>query len=215
MNELEFAQQRCRLVKTELRHLGIHDPRVLRAMLQVPREEFVCDELREYAYRNAPLSIGFGQTISQPFIVAFMAQEMCLSPQDRVLEVGAGCGYAAAVLSQIVAQVFAIERLGDLATAAEERRHRLGFHNVHIRQGDGTLGWPEHAPFDAILVSAASTRIPPALLHQLRTGGRLLIPLGEDHDAQQLVRVTRRGEENFDQEDLGSVRFVPLIGSAV
>jgi protein-L-isoaspartate(D-aspartate) O-methyltransferase len=180
-------------------------------MRAVPREEFVADDAREFAYRNAPLPIGCGQTISQPLIVANMAEALELALQDRVLEVGAGSGYAAAVLSQLAQQVFTIERHRELADTAALRLARLGYRNVHVRCGDGSRGWPEEAPFEAIVVAAASPRVPPDLLAQLGLGGRLVIPVGEEQGAQQLMRVIRRGEKDFQNEDLGGVRFVPLI----
>lgn len=211
---MSFERQREQLVENELRILGIRDEAVLRAMRIVPREAFVSEEMREFAYRNAPLPIGSGQTISQPFIVAHMAEALELSPHDRVLEIGAGSGYAAAILSRIAKEVFTIERHRELAETARERLKRLGYENVQVRCGDGTRGWPEAAPFDAIVVAAGGPAIPPALLEQLRIGGRLVIPLGEDLDSQQLIRAIRRGDDDFEYDELGAVRFVPLIGEA-
>ena len=180
----------------------------------VPREAFVSEEMREFAYRNAPLPIGSGQTISQPLIVAHMAEALELAPHERVLEIGTGSGYAAAVLSRIAKDVFTVERHRELAETASERLKRLGYDNVHVRCGDGTRGWPEEAPFDAIVVAAGGPAIPHALLEQLRIGGRLVIPVGEELDSQQLIRAIRRGDDEFEYEDLGAVRFVPLIGEA-
>ncbi len=211
---MSFALQRERLVENELRILGIRDEAVLHALRIVPREAFVSEEMREFAYRNAPLPIGSGQTISQPLIVAHMAEALELAPHDRVLEIGTGSGYAAAVLSRIAREVFTMERHRELADTAGERLKRLGYGNVQVRWGDGTRGWPEEAPFDAIVVAAGSPGIPHALLEQLRIGGRLVIPVGEDQDSQQLIRTIRRGEDDFEYEDLGAVRFVPLIGEA-
>jgi protein-L-isoaspartate(D-aspartate) O-methyltransferase len=211
---MSFELQREQLVESELRILGIRDEAVLRAMRIVPREAFVSEEMREFAYRNAPLPIGFGQTISQPLIVAHMAEALELSPHERVLEIGAGSGYAAAILSRIVKEVFTIERHRELAEIARERLKRLGYENVQVRCGDGTRGWPEAAPFDAIVVAAGGPAIPPALLEQLCIGGRLVIPLGEDLDSQQLIRAIRRGDNVFEYDELGAVRFVPLIGEA-
>lgn len=211
---MNFELQREQLVENELRILGIRDEAVLRAMRIVPREAFVSEEMREFAYRNTPLPIGSGQTISQPLIVAHMAEALELSPNERVLEIGAGSGYAAAILSRIAKEVFTIERHRDLAETAQERLKRLGYENVQVRCGDGTRGWPEAAPFDAIVVAAGSPVIPPALMEQLRIGGRLVIPLGEDLHSQQLIRAIRRGDEDFEYEELGAVRFVPLIGEA-
>ena len=211
---MSFDQQRERLVENELRILGIRDESVLRAMRTVPREEFLSEEMQEFAYRNAPLPIGSGQTISQPLIVAHMAEALELEPRDRVLEIGAGSGYAAAVLARIAKQVFTIERHRELADTASERLKRLGYANVQVRCGDGTRGWPEEAPFDAIVVAAGGPGIPKALLDQLCVGGRLVIPVGETPDSQQLVRAIRRGDDKFEYEELGAVRFVPLIGEA-
>ena len=180
----------------------------------VPREAFVHKEISEFAYRNSPLPIGFGQTISQPLIVAHMAEALEIAPSDRVLEIGTGSGYAAAVLSRIAKEVFTVERYQELAETATERLKRLGYDNVHVLCGDGTRGWPGRAPFDAIVVAAGSPGIPPALLEQLRIGGRLVIPVGDEHDSQQLIRAVRRGDDAFEYEELGAVRFVPLIGEA-
>lgn len=207
---MNFEMQRQCLVNDELRQLGIRDEAVLRAMGTVPREEFVSDDLRELAYRNSALPIDMGQTISQPLVVADMAQALKLAPTDRVLEVGAGSGYAAAVLSLLVKEVFTIERHRELADTAAERLRRLGYSNVHVLYGDGTHGWPAMAPFDAIVVAAGTEKIPPALLEQLTLGGRLVIPVGEQ-DSQRLTRVTRCGDQDFEYEELDEVRFVPLI----
>lgn len=211
---MSFDVERERLVDQELRILGIRDEAVLRAMRSVPREAFVAEEMREFAYRNAPLPIGAGQTISQPLVVAMMAEALELAPHHRMLEVGAGSGYAAAIFSMIAREVFTIERHRELADSAAERLRQLGYNNVHVRCADGSLGWPEEAPFDAIAVAAGSPQIPSALLEQLAMGGRLIIPVGEDKDSQQLVRAIRRGDDEYDFEELGAVRFVPLIGEA-
>ena len=178
----------------------------------MPREAFVGAEMRPYATDDGPLPIGEGQTISQPYIVALMVEALGIGPEDRVLEVGAGSGYAAAVLASIAAEVFAVERHGALAEAARARLAALGFDRVTVRAGDGTAGWPEEAPFDAILVSAGGA-VPPALKRQLALGGRLVIPVGEGR-VQQLTRITRTGEEAWREEALGDVRFVPLVGRA-
>jgi protein-L-isoaspartate(D-aspartate) O-methyltransferase len=211
---MSFELQRERLVENELRILGIRDEAVLKAMRDVPREAFVSEEMREFAYRNVPLPIGSGQTISQPLIVAHMAEALELALDDRVLEIGAGSGYAAAVLSRIAKDVFTVERHRELADSAAERLKRLGYDNVHVLCGDGTRGCPEEAPFDAIVVAAGSPGIPPSLLEQLRIGGRLVIPVGAEKDSQQLIRIIRRSEDDFEHEELGAVRFVPLIGEA-
>lgn len=194
-----------------LRRRGISDKAVLSAMERVPREEFVAVDLVEFAYEDAPLPIEEGQTISQPYIVALMAQALELDRGDRVLEIGAGSGYAAAVLSCIAKQVFTIERHEALARQAASRLRKLGYDNVEVRCGDGTLGWPEEAPFDAIVVAAGSPQAPRALIEQLAVGGRLVIPTG-DEMSQQLMRFTRVSHDEVEKEALGDVRFVPLIG---
>jgi len=183
-------------------------------MRTVPREAFVSEEMQEFAYRNVPLPIGQGQTISQPLIVAHMAEALELDIDDRVLEIGTGSGYAAAVLSRLVRHVVTMERHRELADTARERLEKLHYDNVHVICGDGTLGCPEEAPFDAVVVAAGGPGIPPALLGQLRVGGRLVIPVGEDRESQRLVRAVRRGEDHFEYEELGAVKFVPLIGEA-
>lgn len=206
----DFAQQRHRLV-VELRKQGIRDEAVLRALATVPRELFVLAEFQANAYRNSALPIASGQTISQPLIVAQMAEALWLESTDRVLEVGTGSGYMAAVLSRIVREVYTIERLPGLAETAVERLWKLNYLNVHVREGDGTLGWPEQAPFDAVVVSAGGPHVPQALMDQLCVGGRLVIPLGETERVQELTRLIRRNAAIFDREDLGAVRFVPLV----
>ena len=208
MIDRDIARQRL------TRHLeltGIRDQRVLQAIQEVPRDAFVPTGLEEEAYDDRPLPIGEGQTISQPYVVALMAQEARLRPNDRVLEVGTGSGYAAAVFSRVASEVFTIERLPSLASLARERLAELGYDNVHVREGDGTLGWPDAAPFDAILVAAGGPEPPAALKRQLAIGGRLIIPVGDTPAEQRLVRVIRRNGK-FDLHDLGAVRFVPLVG---
>ena len=192
---------------------GIQDPAVLEAMRTIPREAFLPPELAEFAYEDAPLPIAEGQTISQPYIVALMTAALELRPGDRVLEIGTGSGYAAAVLGRVARDVYTIERHGPLAEAATARLRELGFQNVHVRHGDGTLGWDEHAPYDAIVVTAGGPDVPHALLRQLAVGGRIVIPVGEDRSLQRLVRVTREADGSLRHEDLGDVRFVPLIGA--
>lgn len=205
-------RERARMVEAQLAGRGIKDPRVLAAFRDVPREAFVEERLVENAYDDSPLEIGGGQTISQPYVVALTAEALQLRERDRVLDVGTGSGYAAAILSRLVAKVFSIERIPALAETATERLARLGFANVIVRCGDGTLGWEEHAPYDAIAVAAAAPRVPPPLVRQLALGGRLVIPVGEEESSQVLMRVTREGEEQFREEKLLEVRFVPLIG---
>jgi protein-L-isoaspartate(D-aspartate) O-methyltransferase len=211
---MNFASQREQLVEHELRNQGICDEAVLRAMRTVPREAFISEELQEFAYDNAPLPIGSGQTISQPFVVALMIEALELGPDDRVLEIGTGSGYAAAILSLICKEIFTVERHRELADTATNRLKAWGYDNIQVLWGDGTQGWPQKAPFDAIVVAASGRKIPPALLQQLHIGGRLVIPVGADQDSQQLIRAVRLGAEEFDYKELGAVRFVPLIGEA-
>ena len=185
---------------------------MLEAMSAVPREAFLPRSLHEFAYEDTPLPISDGQTISQPYIVAFMVEALGLEGGEKVLEIGAGSGYAAAVLSQIAAEVYTVERIGQLAERAASVLADLGYDNVHILHGDGTLGWKEHAPYDAIVVAAGGPEVPDSLKEQLKIGGRLVIPIGTDPRIQELVRVTRLSEDKFKREDIADVRFVPLIG---
>jgi protein-L-isoaspartate(D-aspartate) O-methyltransferase len=212
MDANRWKLQRERMVERQIAARGVHDPRVLAAMRTVPREEFVGAGVRDQAYADSPLPIDEGQTISQPYIVALMAEAAGLSPRDRVLEIGAGSGYAAAVLGAVAGQVYAIERHPSLAAQAGERLARLGYANVQVRAGDGSGGWPEAAPFDAILAAAGGPDVPDVLLQQLAVGGSLVMPVGGRQHAQQLVKVTRVGEHRFERQDLGAVRFVPLVG---
>jgi protein-L-isoaspartate(D-aspartate) O-methyltransferase len=209
---MDTDRQRRQMVDGQIAARGVADARVLDAMNRVPRERFVPERLRAHAYDDAPLPIGDGQTISQPFIVAFMVEALRLHGGERVLEIGTGSGYAAAVLAEIAAEVYTIERLDTLAAAATRTLADAGYRNVHVRCGDGTLGWPEAAPFDAILVSAGGPEVPASLRAQLAPGGRLVIPVGRTRAAQTLVRVTRSAD-GFDTETLEHVRFVPLIGA--
>ena len=197
------------MVERQLRARGITDGRVLAAMAAVPREAFVSPDLATEAYADRPLPIGAGQTISQPYMVAVMAEAARIGPGDRVLEVGAGCGYAVAVLSRLAAEVHAVERLPDLAKDARRRLADLGCTGASVHLRDGTEGLPEAAPFDAIIVSAGGKRVPPALKRQLAEGGRLVVPVGPP-GAQALLRLVRHGDA-FDEEDLGPVSFVPLV----
>src|SRR3954452_1058754 len=208
----DLSRARDRMVNIQIAGRGVRDPLVLEAMRRVPREAFVEPGFEEFAYEDGPLPIGEGQTISQPYIVALMIEAAEVRPGDRVLEVGAGSGYAAAVMSQIADRVYAIERIPSLGEAARCRFERLGYDNIELRVGDGTTGWPETAPFDAILVAAGGPDVPPALKEQLAIGGRLVIPVGEDLHDQTLLKITRTSETAFEGEDLGTVRFVPLIG---
>ena len=209
---MEFSRLRENMVARQIEGRGIRDPRVLAAMRNVPREQFVPDDLADLAYDDAPLPIGTGQTISQPYVVALMTEALELEPGDRVLEIGAGSGYAAAVLAEIAQRVYTIERHPDLAEYARRNLERLGYDNVAVRCADGTRGWPEEAPFDAIVVTAGGPAVPESLREQLAAGGRLVIPVGGAKSAQQLLRIRHRGEADYAQETLGAVRFVPLIG---
>lgn len=202
---------RERMVTSQIEARGVRDPGVLAAMREVPREAFLPAELAEFAYRDSPLPIECGQTISQPYIVALMTEALALTPTDKVLEIGTGSGYAAAVLAEIAERVFTIERHADLAETAWKRL-RTRYANVEVRCGDGTLGWLARAPFDAIVVTAAGPNVPQALLEQLRIGGRLVMPVGAVGE-QSLVRVTRTGEDLYRREDIAPVTFVPLIGA--
>ncbi|MDH3430889.1 MAG: protein-L-isoaspartate(D-aspartate) O-methyltransferase [Gammaproteobacteria bacterium] len=209
---VEFASQRERMVADQIAARGVCDKRVLKAMRTVRREAFVPAAVRELAYGDTPLPIGAGQTISQPYVVAYMIEALAIRPGDKVLEVGAGSGYAAAVLAELAKEVFAIERITELADQAEARLYAEGYNNVHILNADGTRGWEAHAPFDAILVSAGAPIVPESLKEQLAAGGRMVIPVGSNKRAQELVRITRGVSGTFEREDLADVRFVPLIG---
>ena len=206
----EYAPQRAEMIEKQLRRRGIKDGAVLAAMLAVPRHEFVPPELRRQAYEDAPLPIGSGQTISQPYIVAAMTAALHLQPGHRVLEIGTGCGYQAAVLSRLTKEVFTIERRPELASAASEKLSRLGYSNVHVHCGDGTLGLPDFAPFDAILVAAAAPAPPRPRLAPLAEGGRMIIPVG-DAENQELQLIEKRGEA-FPTRMMEGCRFVPLVG---
>jgi protein-L-isoaspartate(D-aspartate) O-methyltransferase len=208
-----LAAQRKQLVERQIKGRGVRDPAVLAAVEAVPREAFLPPELAEFAYLDRALPIEKGQTISQPYIVALMTEALALKPTDRVLEVGTGSGYAAAILGKVAREVYTIERHAELAETAARRLREQGFDNVHVRHGDGTLGWQEHAPFDAIVVAAGGPEVPQALLDQLAIGGRLVIPVGEEKTLQSLLRVTRTSSDSYEREDLGDVRFVPLVGA--
>jgi protein-L-isoaspartate(D-aspartate) O-methyltransferase len=207
-----FASLRAEMVERNIIARGVRDQLVLDAMRKVPREQFLPKNLREFAYEDSPLPIAGEQTISQPYIVAFMAEALMLKGGEKVLEIGAGSGYAAAVLSVIAADVYTVERLGQLADKAAATLADLGYHNVHVLHGDGTRGWPEHAPYDAIVVAAGGPQVPESLKEQLKIGGRLVIPVGADQRTQELVRVTRISTNEYRSEDIADVRFVPLIG---
>jgi protein-L-isoaspartate(D-aspartate) O-methyltransferase len=198
------------MVEEQLITRGIDNPRVLAAMEKVPRHLFVDEDLRERAYEDGPLPIGQGQTISQPYIVALMTQALELKGEEKVLEVGTGSGYEAAVLAELCAQVFSVERVEELAPRARILLTSLGYENITVHVGDGTLGWAEHAPYDAAVISAAAPQIPRPVLDQLRPGGYLVLPMGEE-DLQSLVRI-QRGKEGLKEEYLGECRFVKLKG---
>jgi protein-L-isoaspartate(D-aspartate) O-methyltransferase len=206
----DYAAQRLEMIEKQMRRRGITDPAVLAAMLAVPRHEFVPEEIRSSAYEDAPLPIGGGQTISQPYIVAAMTAALRLRLRDRVLEIGTGCGYQAAVLACLAREVFTIERRAELASGASAGLARLGYANAHVHCGDGTLGLPEFAPFDAILVAAAAPAIPKPLLAQLTDGGRMIVPVG-DTEHQELQLIERHGDA-FPAKMLEGCRFVPLLG---
>lgn len=210
---MNSSEHRDRMVQLQLAGRGITDARVLAAFRNVPREDFVPEELAEFAYQDSPLPLSSGQTISQPYIVALTVAALGLREGERVLEIGTGSGYAAAILGRLANEVYTVERIKSLADTAGERLARLGYDNVHVLCGDGTLGWPEHAPYDAIAVAAGGPEVPKALLEQLAPGGRLVIPVGPDESTQELMRVVRTADGRYDTESLGAVRFVPLIGA--
>ena len=208
----DFRRLRREMVEEAIFARGVRSELVLSAMRKVPREAFLPHELREFAYEDSPLPIEAEQTISQPYIVAFMTEALALQGGEKILEIGAGSGYAAAVLAEIAGEVYTVERIGQLAEKAASTLADLGYHNVHVLHGDGTKGWPEHAPYDGIIVAAGGPKIPESLKHQLKIGGRLVIPVGRDPKLQELVRVTRISENEYRSEDLADVRFVPLVG---
>jgi len=209
----DFDRLRAEMVDRQIAARGVRSTAVLAAMQKVPREHYVPAGLGRYAYADRALRIEQQQTISQPYIVALMAEALLLHGGERVLEIGTGSGYAAAVLAELVGLVFTIERHEQLARSAYERLLSDGYQHVHVRHGDGTLGWPEAAPFDAIVVAAGGPRVPQELRQQLAPGGRLVIPIGATAGGQKLLRITRVGRDDFVREELANVRFVPLIGS--
>ena len=209
-DEERYSRLRNEMVDYQIAARGIRDPRVLAAMREIPRHLFVPVQIRSSSYDDSPLPIGEGQTISQPFIVAFMTELLEPAAGDRVLEIGSGSGYQAAILSRLVASVTSIERLPGVAALAGKNLAAVSAGNVKVVVGDGTLGWKEDAPYNGILVTAAAPSVPPALIEQLAEGGRLVAPVG-DRDIQQLVKMTRKGGR-IGEERYGGVRFVPLIG---
>jgi len=212
MTMTDYAAEREAMVERQLRRRGITEPDILDAFRAVHREEFVSLNQAHLAYGDHPLPIEAGQTISQPYIVALMIQAAAIKPGDRVLEVGAGSGYAAALISRIAEKVIAIERKHELVEVARERMHRLGYGNVEIVEGDGTTGWREEAPYDAILAAASGSHVPRPLVEQLAPGGRIVMPIGDPGLVQELIKVTKQEDGILKQENLGGVRFVPLIG---
>ena len=213
MNRINFSQRRDAMVESYIAGRGIRSQLVLEAMQAVPREAFLPQHLREFAYEDAPLPIAEGQTISQPYIVALMTEALALEGGEKVLEIGTGSGYAAAVLAQIAKEVYTVERIGQLAEKAATVLSDLGYRNVHVRHADGTRGWADHAPYDAIVVAAGGPEVPESLKSQLKIGGRLVIPVGADRGFQGLVCVTRISELQYKTEDIADVRFVPLVGA--
>jgi protein-L-isoaspartate(D-aspartate) O-methyltransferase len=207
-----MAKKREEMVASQIAGRGIHDVNVLAAMRAVPREAFVSEEYAKYAYDDGPLPTMEGQTISQPYVVALMIQALQIKATDHVLEIGTGSGYAAAVVSRIAAQVYTVERLESLATYAQQQLEILGYDNVHVHHGDGTLGWAEHAPYDAIIVAAGGPTVPQALKEQLKIAGQMIIPVGSEQRAQRLIKVTRISDQEYEEQTLSHVRFVPLIG---
>ncbi len=208
----DYARQRRRMVEEQIAARGVTSPEVLEAMRKVPRDRFLSPGQAPFAYEDTPLPIEAGQTISQPYIVAYMIDALELEEGARVLEIGTGSGYAAAVLAEMGCDVYTIERIESLALKARSTLDELGYPGVRVRHGDGTLGWPEAAPFDGIVVAAGAPAVPEALREQLGTGGRLVIPVGRGFGYQDLLRVTRVSETEFDSETLCGVRFVPLLG---
>ena len=209
---MDYAQLRRQMIERQLSARGVRDPWVLAAMREVPREMFVDDAMRDYAYEDSPLPIDAQQTISQPYIVALMIEAAEIRPGYRVLEIGAGSGYAAAVMGRIAAHVHAIERHARLAKLARRRLLLMGYDNIEVRTGDGSGGWPEAAPFDAIIASAGAPRVPEILRRQLTIGGRLVIPVGDSERRQRLLKLVRTGPDRWSEEFLGDVLFVPLVG---
>jgi protein-L-isoaspartate(D-aspartate) O-methyltransferase len=208
----EFAAQRQRMVQQQLMPRGVNDARVLAAMAKVPREDFVPPDSRAMSYEDGPLQIGSGQTISQPYIVAFMTEQLQPKSNDRILEIGTGSGYQAAVLAELVAEVYTIEIIEPLAKTAEATLQRLGYKNVHVKVGDGYKGWPENAPFDAITVTCAPDHVPQPLIDQLKEGGRMIIPVGGFGDQELYLLEKQNGQ--LQRRAVLPVRFVPMTGEA-
>lgn len=207
--QTDYRELRKEMVQSQIESRGVGDKATLRAMYRVPRHEFVPDELRKYAYEDGPLPIGNGQTISQPYMVAFMTETLRLKPDSKVLEIGTGSGYQAAVLAEIIDTVYTVEIIEDLGLAAENLLAKLGYSNVKVKVGDGYHGWPEKGPFGAIIVTAGAEQIPPPLIAQLKEGGRMIIPIGPNNSIRQLVLATKK-KGRVKTQDLMAVRFVPF-----
>lgn len=207
-----FEELRKNMVEKQLINRGIEDKNVIEAFSKVPREEFVDDKYKRSAYDDGPLPIGSGQTISQPYIVALMIDSLNLNADDKVLEIGTGSGYAAAVLAKIVNQVYTIEKIDNLAEKAKERFKKLNYTNISVKVGDGTLGWTENAPYDGIVVSAAAPHVPEALINQLAESGEIIIPVGEEGGVQRLKLIKKAKDGTVTEDNLDYVRFVPLLG---
>lgn len=209
----KYSEARTQMIEEQLKAPGrdITDPRVLEAMKKVPRHEFVPENMKEYAYEDRPLPIGHEQTISQPFIVAYMTEQLDPEPHEKILEIGTGSGYQAAVLGELVDEVYSIEIVEPLAETAKKTLERLGYDNVHTRAGDGYKGWPEEAPFDAIIVTAAPDDIPEALVEQLKEGGRMMVPVGPTGGVQKLYLLEKQ-EGKIEKKAVMDVRFVPMTG---
>jgi protein-L-isoaspartate(D-aspartate) O-methyltransferase len=208
----EHLKTRERMVRTQMEARGVRDPNVLRAMRTVPRHAFVPQALQKQAYDDHPLPIGHRQTISQPYIVAFMTEVLALDPNDRVLEIGTGSGYQAAVCAEIARAVYTIEIVAPLAAKARQLLMELDYHRVEVRTGDGYFGWPEQAPFDAIIGTAAAGRVPPPLLEQLKPGGRMILPVENERGFQYLVKITKDAQGRLKEQRILPVRFVPMTG---
>ncbi len=210
---IDYSWRRQQMVERQIEARGVRSQKVLNAMERVPRELFLPEDVREFAYEDSPLPIAAEQTISQPYIVAFMTEGLALEGGEKVLEIGTGSGYAAAVLAEIAGEIYTIERIEELAAHAASTLADLNYENVEVIHADGTLGLPEQAPFDAIVVTAGGPEVPDSLKKQLKIGGRLVIPVGSYRGVQELVRVTRLSQSDYKQEDLADVRFVPLVGA--
>lgn len=209
----KFVEDQKKMIENHLQARGITDSKVLAAMQAVPREEFVLSDYRSQAYSDHPLPIEENQTISQPYIVALMAQALDIHPSDHILEIGTGSGYSAAVIAQIAKQVYGVEYFQKLVDVSHKRFLHLGYQNILVKQGDGNLGWKEHAPYQGISVTAAAIEIPQPLLEQLDINGRLVIPIGVPFESQKLICVTKKSHNDYSYTDLGEVTFVPLLGN--